>query len=442
MTNYPETAYQPIDKVKTMQEQKLQQLIQFVSRHSLFYKNVFAANNINPLDIKTLNDLAKIPTTSKEHLQQRNNDFLCVPGNKIIEYSSTSGTLGSPVTIALTENDLNRLAYNEYSSFLCADGSSNDIYQLMLTLDRQFMAGMAYYSGIRKIGAGIIRLGPGVPSLQWETILRLKPTAVVAVPSFLIKLIQFAKEHHIDINKTSVQKAICIGENIRNTDFSFNILGKKITEAWNIKLYSTYASTEMQTAFTECSAFNGGHLQPELLILEMLDENNQPVAAGEPGEVTITTLGVEGMPLLRYKTGDICIHFNEPCACGRTSTRLSPIVGRKKQLIKYKGTTLYPPALFDMLTEMEDVVDFVAEVYSNEMGTDEVLIYILPASLSDECDRKIRANLQARLRVSPHINYITSEEMKKMQAPELGRKIVKFIDKRKAMNNEHRTRNN
>jgi len=425
-----ETAYQPKDVIKLMQGRKLQQLIRYVSKKSPFYKELFAKNNIKIENIRTVDDLKKIPTTHKEDLQKRNEDFLCVPKYEIIEYSSTSGTLGSPVTIALTENDLGRLAYNEHLSFICAGGRSDDIYQLMLTLDRQFMAGMAYYSGIRKMGAGIIRLGPGVPSLQWETILRLQPTAIVAVPSFIIKLIQYAKEHGIDINKTSVQKAICIGENIRNTDFSLSILGKKITDSWNIQLYSTYASTEMQTAFTECKEFKGGHMQPELIILEMLDENDQPVAAGEPGEVTITTLGVEGMPLLRYKTGDICMYYDEPCKCGRTSVRLSSIVGRKKQMIKYKGTTLYPPALFDMLNEMENVLDFVAEVYSNEIGTDEVLIHIVPSDLSEECDRKIRANLQARLRVSPHIKYLTGEEIQKMQMPESGRKIVKFIDKR------------
>ena len=430
MMYLPEMAYQPKDVINTMQEQKLQELVHYLEQYSPFYKELFASGNIHADDIKTLKDLQKIPTTSKEHLQKKNDDFLCVSRDKIIEYSSTSGTLGSPVTIALTENDLDRLAYNEYSSFTCAEGTSSDIYQLMLTLDRQFMAGMAYYSGIRKMGAGIIRLGPGVPSLQWETILRLQPTAIVAVPSFIIKLIQFANEHKIDINKTSVKKAVCIGENIRNTDFSFNILGKKITDSWDIKLYSTYASTEMQTAFTECSEGAGGHIQPELIILEMLDEHDQPVAAGQPGEVTITTLGVEGMPMLRYKTGDICMYFNGPCKCGRTTIRLSPIVGRRKQMIKYKGTTLYPPALFDMLNEMEDVLDFVAEVYSNEMGTDEVLLYILPASLSEECDRKIRANLQARLRVSPHVKYITAPEILKMQMPETGRKMIKFIDKR------------
>ncbi|HTD40543.1 MAG TPA: AMP-binding protein [Mucilaginibacter sp.] len=421
---------QSAGKETQMQEQKLQELLQYVSQHSPFYKELFAKHQIDVKAIKNLFDLTLIPPTYKEDLQQRNNDFLCVPAEKVVEYTSTSGTLGGPVTIALTENDLNRLAYNEYNSFSCADGSKDDIYQLMLTLDRQFMAGIAYYSGIRKLGAGIIRLGPGVPALQWETIQRLKPTAIVAVPSFILKLIGFAKEAGIDINQTSVKKAICIGENIRNTDFSLNMLGKKIAESWNIKLYSTYASTEMQTAFTECGEGKGGHYQPELVIVELLDENNQPVEPYTPGEVTITTLSVEGMPLLRYKTGDICMYFDEPCACGRTSLRLSSILGRKKQMIKFKGTTLYPPALFDLLNERDEILDYVVEVYSNEIGLDQVLLYVVPAEISEECDHRIRAYLQARLRVSPHIKYVSAEEIHKMQFNEATRKPIKFIDRR------------
>ncbi len=430
MTYSPDAAFKSKDHIKLMQEKKLQEALAYLYEHSPYYKELFTQARFNVKGIRTIEDLSAIPLTIKENLQQHNDAFLCVPRNKIIEYSSTSGTLGAPVTIALTENDLERLTYNEYSSFISAGGSSNDIYQLMLTMDRQFMAGMAYYSGIRKMGAGIIRLGPGVPSLQWETILRLRPTAIIAVPSFILKLIEYAREHHIDFNSTSVQKAICIGENIRNTDFSLNTLGKKITETWNIKLFSTYASTEMQTAFTECSECKGGHLQPELLIVELLDEMNKPVVAGQPGEVTITTLGVEGMPLLRYKTGDLCVYDDSPCACGRNTLRLSPIIGRKKQMIKYKGTTLYPPALFDILNEMEEVIDFVAEVYSNEMGTDEVMLHLLPENVSEVCNRKIRANLQARLRVIPDIKYSTKEEIHKMQMPEAGRKLIKFIDMR------------
>ena len=425
-----DTALNVTQVTESVQFIKLKELLGYLKRNSPFYKELFAKHNIDLDHLSSIADLAKLPTTCKEDLQQRNDDFLCVSKSRILEYTSTSGTLGSPVTIALTELDLQRLAENEYSSFVCADGSPADIYQLMLTLDRQFMAGMAYYMGIRKLGAGIIRVGPGVPSLQWQTINRIKPTAIVAVPSFILKLIAYAREHSIDINNSSVKKAICIGENIRNTDFSLNILGKKITEAWDIQLYSTYASTEMQTAFTECKAGRGGHLNPDLLIVELLNDENQPVGPNQPGEVTITTLGVEGMPLLRYRTGDICMYNDEPCSCGRTSLRLSPVLGRKQQMIKFKGTTLYPPALFDLLNEMEEVVDYVAEVYTNEVGMDEVLLHILPINNHDETDRRIRAYLQAKLRVSPSVKYVSQPEIQKMQFPEMGRKSVKFIDRR------------
>ena len=421
------------DEIRQIQEKKLLELLIYLKSNSPYYKRVFNRQQIDINNIKKLEDLNLLPTTGKEDLQQYNNDFLAVPAGSVIEYTSTSGTLGSPVTIALTENDLQRLAYNEFKSFSCAGGKPEDIYQLMLTLDRQFMAGMAYYSGIRKLGAGIIRVGPGVPSLQWETIFRLKPNVLVAVPSFILKLIQWAGDHQIDMNSSTVNKAICIGENIRQPDFSLNLLGKKITDAWNIKLFSTYASTEMQTAFTECEAGRGGHHQPELVILELLNEQDQPVQPGEAGEVTITTLGVEGMPLLRYKTGDLCIAHEEDCSCGRHSIRLSPVIGRKKQMIKFKGTTLFAPALFDLLAGMEDISEFVVEVYSNEIGTDEVLLYLFPLKYSEESDHRIRAYLQAKLRVTPQIRYVDSETIQKLQFPGAGRKPVKFVDKRNSV---------
>jgi len=426
--NYPEPP-----EIRKIQDKKLQETLQYLSAQSPFYKGIFEKNHIDIAKIRSLDDLFLLPTTGKEDLQTHNELFLCVPKTSVIEYTCTSGILGIPVTIALTENDLRRLAYNELNSFTCAGCGPEDIFQLMLTLDRQFMAGMAYHSGIRKLGAGIIRVGPGVPSLQWETIFRLKPTVLVAVPSFILKMLQYAADHRIDPASSSVKKAICIGENIRKNDFSLNILGNKIKESWNIELISTYASTEMQTAFTECESGVGGHLQPDLVIVELLDDQNQPVPPGEAGEVTITTLGVEGMPLLRYKTGDLCIAHTDPCACGRHTLRLSPVIGRKKQMIKFKGTTLFAPALFDLLTGMEDITDFVAEVFSNEIGTDEVLLHLVPSKYSEGADHRIRSYLQAKLRVTPQIHYISSEELLKLQYPEAGRKAVKFIDRRNSV---------
>ena len=424
------TPYPGKEKIRLVQEQKLQQLLLYLQENSPFYQEVFSQNQIDIRSVITLDDLIKIPVTTKEQMQERNMDFLCVDRAEIIEFTATSGTLGKPVTIALTQNDLDRLAFNELLSFTSMGATNEDIIQLMLTLDRQFMAGIAYYSGIRELGAAIIRVGPVAPAQQWEIIYRLNPTLLVGVPSFILKLTDFARENHFDPNASSIKKALCIGENIRTPELQLNALGKKISKSWNIELYSTYASTEMQTAFTECSAGCGGHLNHELLILELLDEKDQPVINGEPGEVTITTLGVEGMPLLRYKTGDICIAYEGACECGRESLRLSPVIGRKKQMIKLKGTTLYPPALFDLLNGLPEVQEYVVEVYKNELGLDEVILNLHPARLNERTDKHIKSTLQGALRVIPEIKYLPLEAIHRMQFPDGSRKAIKFIDRR------------
>ncbi len=137
------------------------------------------------------------------------------------------------------------------------------------------------------------------------------------------------------------------------------------------------------------------------------------------------------MPLLRYKTGDICQYDAAPCSCGRHTLRLSPVIGRRKQMIKYKGTTLYPPALYDLLSDMEDVKEFVVEVFSNEIGTDEILLHLHPREESEDGDRRIKSYLQAKLRVIPQVRYCAMQEIIRMQFPEGSRKPVKFIDNRK-----------
>ncbi len=433
MNIIPEIEKKSLSEIKIFQESKIPETLEYLKNNSKFYSELFTKNNIKISEIKTIEDLTRIPVTTKDDLQKRNNDFICVPKSKIIDYITTSGTLGEPVTFAMTDKDLERLAYNEQISFSCANGKVDDIYQLMVTMDRRFMAGLAYFSGIRKIGAGIVRVGPGNPELQFDTINRINPTAFVTVPSFITKLIEYAEKNNIDYKKSSITKAICIGEAIRNNDFSLNTLGKKIKDKWNIKLYSTYASTEMGTAFTECEQGQGGHHHPEMIIVEFLDDNNNPVVDNQPGEVTITTIGVEGMPLLRFKTGDICYHHSEPCACGRNTIRLGPVIGRKKQMIKYKGTTLYPPALYDILNEIDCVENYIVEISTNNLGTDEILINVGCKSEQKKYEKIIKDHFRAKLRVAPQIRFLPIEIIYKMQFPEMSRKPVTFIDNRKKL---------
>lgn len=430
---HKEIQFKSLAEIEQFQNIQLQKQMQYIKKNSPYYQRVFAENNINFDDIKTVKDLQKLPVTTKQDLQLYNKDFFCVPMSEITDIVTTSGTLGDPVTIGLTKNDLDRLAYNESLTFDNAGLTKNDIIQEMTTIDRRFMAGLAYFLGAVHLGAGVIRVGNGIPELQWDTINRLKPTVCMVVPSFLMKLIDYAEANGIDYHNCSLKKAVCIGESLRNPDFSFTVLSQKIHDRWpELQLFTTYASTEMQTGFSECECGCGGHHQPELIIVEFLDDNNNPVADDQPGEVTVTLLGIEGVPLVRFKTGDVCYHHVQPCKCGRNTMRLSSILGRKGQMIKYKGTTLFPSSLFDVLDAVNGLAGYVVEVSTNDLGTDDILIHVGSANPGPELEKKIKDEFRAKVRVAPSIVFHSPEEIHAMQFPQMSRKSVKFIDSRKS----------
>ncbi len=419
------------ETINQFQAEKLYQLLRYLQNHSAYYQQVFQAHGIDIQAVRTLESLAHLPFTTKEQLQQENMAFRCVPTAQTADYVTTSGTSGDPVLLALTDKDLDRLAYNESLSYQCMEMAAGQAVQLTTTLDRRFMAGLAYFLGARRAGIGVVRVGSGVPELQWGTVERIQPDALVCVPSFLLKMVEFAEANGIDYRQSSVKKVLCIGEPIRNPDFSLNALASRISSKWDVQLFSTYASTEMATAFTECAHGVGGHHHPELIITEFVDEEGRPVAEGEPGELVVTTLGVEGMPLLRFKTGDIVQPHYAPCACGRTTMRLGPVIGRKNQMVKYKGTTLYPPALFDLLNDIEEIVNYVIEIASDEFGEDEITVKVGTGTASDELLLKIKDRFRAKLRVSPNITFAPIEEINRSKFPENSRKSITLFDHRK-----------
>ncbi|HNY03642.1 MAG TPA: phenylacetate--CoA ligase family protein, partial [Bacteroidales bacterium] len=215
---FPEIERKTTAEIAAFQDVLLQKALAYISTHSPFYRDLFATHRIDPGQIRTVADLVNIPVTTKDDLQKQNADFLCVPRNRVIDYITTSGTLGDPVTFAMTDRDLERLAYNEAISFTCAGGSQEDVYQLMTTIDRRFMAGLAYFLGIRKLGASVVRVGNGIPELQWDSIRRILPNTLITVPSFILKIIEYAEQHGIDYRASSVKSAVCIGEPLRNAD--------------------------------------------------------------------------------------------------------------------------------------------------------------------------------------------------------------------------------
>lgn len=419
------------EEIKEYQNGRLREALRYLADNSPFYQRVFKDNNINIDEIRTIDDLVKIPFTEKKDLQLHNADFLCVPPEKIIDYITTSGTLGDPVTFGCTDKDLDRLAFNEMKSFSCAGVKPGNIVQLMTTLDKRFMAGLAYFLGIRKLGASVIRVGNGMPELQWDTIRRLKPDTIMCVPSFILRLIEYAEQNGIDYRNSSIKRIIGIGEGLREQDFTLNLLGNRIKEKWDVNLFATYSSTEMGATFSECPYGCGGHVHPELIIVEIIGDNNLPVKDGEIGEVVVTTLGVEGMPLLRFRTGDMSCKITEQCKCGRNSYRLTPLVGRKNNMIKLKGTTIYPPAINDVLDNTPYVINYVVEVRNSFAGTDEVVVKAGIASPQPfDVIKDLKDRFRSRIRVAPIVEILSPEDIGKINNPGNNRKPIKFIDNR------------
>ena len=409
------------------QWQRIQQQLSYTFRTSKFYQEAWKQYSIQVDSITSYEDFSKLPITTKEQLQQYNEDFISIPQEQIIDHVTTSGTLGEPVSYYLNEYDLERLAENESRSFKLAGITRQDKVLITTTLDRRFMAGMAYFLGLRKLGAGAIRTGGGLPGLQWESIFRFKPEYIIAVPSFLLKLIQYAEENQIDYQNSSIRSAICIGEPLRTSNFELNSLGQKISSLWDIELFSTYASTEMATAFTECNKHQGNHVPEDLIFTEVLDQDGNHVAEGEIGELIVTPLNVQSMPLIRFATGDMLTYTDTACECGRKGRRLGPVIGRKQQKIKLKGTSLYPQHIIEILNRFNGLQNFIIEVSLDKNGVDRLKI-LIPESFREI--ESLKEHLKAFLNVLPEIRLEDSKTLQYLKFPANSRKPKIFYDLR------------
>ncbi len=415
------------EEIKRVQEILFRSHLGYIAGNSPYYSRIL--RGIDPGNM-SLDNLGDLPFTDKSDLEKYNDELLAVPMSKIVDIVLSSGTTGKPTRIMYTENDLKRLAYNEDISFAGCGITGEDIVLLTCTMDRCFIAGLAYFLGARQLGAAVIRNGQSSFASHKEIIKGMKPTVIVGVPSFLHKLGRFLQSGGMEPKETTVTRLVCIGEPVRDEALSLLKMGQYLEEMWPADVYSTYASSETITTFCECTAKKGGHLHPELAVVEIINDRGEALPPGETGEIVVTPLSVEGMPLLRFKTGDVGFLIDEPCECGRHSPRLGPVIGRKKQMIKYRGTTLYPQAVYSVLDEIPEVGDYYITVHSDFDLCDILNVYVSLRKGGGCPPDRIRERLQARLRVSPDVLICTDEEIKKRILPASSRKITRFIDRR------------
>ena len=428
LKRYMDIEFSEPDIIRQVQEKRLRKHLVYCSKHSPYYQRILKDSCID-FERITLEQLCELPFTDKPDVEKYNNDFCAVLSVKIVDVVLSSGTTGRPMRIMYTDYDLNRLAYNEEKSFAGCGITANDIVLLTCTMDRCFVAGLAYFLGIRSLGATAIRNGLNTLENHKDIILRMKPTVIVGVPTFLKKLGLYLQNNKIDPGKTSVSKLVCIGEPLRNQHLELLKTGRDLESIWQAKAFSTYASSEIVTTFCECTAQQGGHLHPDLAVVEIVDENGKVLSSGHTGEVVVTPLSVEGMPLVRFKTGDISFLIDKQCSCGRHSARLGPVLGRKKQMMKVRGTTVYPQSIYSALEEINGIDDYYIIVSSETDLSDNITICVTVNDNSCNCEI-IQNKLQARLRVKSTVLITNKEKLVQQVYTSESRKPVRFIDRR------------
>lgn len=377
------------DEIENRTIRALRNHIRHLKDASSYYKDIL--QDLSHEDITSISDFEQLKITSRDELCAAVNNTVCSDSAQIIETVLTNGVSGKPLAIPLTNNDIERLAFNEALGFHSIGINNEDIVQIMVSLDRSSMNSIAYYRGLMLLGCNIMRAGVISADVLKYYLDHFKPTVLITVPSFLKTLTSGLQKKGIDTLKSSVKKIICTSESVRTNKFELNSIGKFLHEHWNAEIYSTYFNSEIAVSYCECLSGNGGHAHPELVYTEIVDENGNVVPDGVPGELVATPLGVEGMPLLRYRTGDITFKISEPCSCGRSSVRIGPILGRKSHLIRMRDATLFPLTITNVLDEIHEINDYVLVIENSDQTSDRVAVHVAaPPSSIEKISNMLR----------------------------------------------------
>jgi phenylacetate-CoA ligase len=413
-------------QIKQISDAGISAAVAYAGQHSPFYRQKLIAAP----EVRTASDLQSLPLTTKHELSQSNEQFWSTTRESFVDLCTTSGTTGIPSLYPLTGPDLDRLAFNEYLCFRRVGLSPGDAVVLAVTMDKCFMAGLAYFQGLRRLGVTAIRVGAGSPAMLLSMIERLRPTAIVSVPSFLKRVGEYANQQGFNLAESTVRKLICIGEPVRQSDWKLTSLGSHIANQWNAQVFSTYGITELASSFCECPAGKGGHLHPQLLHAEIIDDAGHPLPDGQEGQLVATTIGVQAMPLIRFATGDITFITNEKCECGLQTARIGPILGRKDQAMKIKGTTVYPAAVQRALQNIEQIIDYVMIATAPTALSDELEIVVACRGESAGALESIREKLRGDLKVLPTVRIANLQEIQTLGDSRELRKQRVFIDRR------------
>ena len=417
-------------EIEKLQLERLQKTVRHCM-NSPFYKKRFAENNLTPEDIQSLDDLRKIPFTTKQDLRDTYPfGIASVSVDKAVRLHSSSGTTGNPTVIIHTQKDLDEWA-NAVARCLHMVGlRPSDVFQNSSGYG-MFTGGLGFQYGAERLGMMTVPAAAGNTKRQLKFITDFGTTALHAIPSYVTRIYEVMQEMGLDPKRDTKLRTLIIGAEPHSEEQR-----RRIEEMMGVKAYNSFGMSEMcgpGVAF-ECQEQNGLHIWEDYYIVEIIDPDTlEPVPEGEVGELVLTTINREGMPLLRYRTRDLTRVLPGECPCGRHHKRLDRMKGRSDDMIILKGVNIFPIQIETILMQFKELTTNYLITLETKDSNDEMIIEVeLEKLFTDDYARlqvltkNITRLLKDEILVTPHVKLVPKGTL-----PQSEGKAVRVKDLRK-----------
>ena len=369
---------------RKVQLDRLRKLVETVYKRVPFYKRKLDEAGVKPGDIQSLEDVARLPFTTKDELRQTYPyGLLAVDESEIVEVHTSSGTTGTPVVDAYTIGDIATWSEAMARTLAMAGTGKGDVVQNGYGYGL-FTGGLGVHYGARRIGANVIPISAGNTVRQLMIMRDFKSTVLTCTPSYSLYLAEAAKDEGMDFKALNL-KAGCFGAE----PWSDNMRGE-IEEKLSLSAHDIYGLTEIigPGVSAECEAKDGLHISEDLFYPEIIDpQTGKVLADGEKGELVFTTLTKEGTPILRYRTRDITYLMRDKCRCGRTHVRMHRLLGRTDDMLIVRGVNVFPSQIENVLMRIEETEPhyvIVVDRQAAQLDDIEVMVEVEQSFFSDE----------------------------------------------------------
>ncbi|HBT20906.1 MAG TPA: phenylacetate--CoA ligase [Peptococcaceae bacterium] len=396
------------------------------------YRKKFDEAGIKPEDIKTLKDIQKLPFTTKDDLRE-NYPFgmFAVPKKEIVRIHASSGTTGKPTVVGYTRKDLDTWAELVARMVYEAGARAEDMVQISFGYGL-FTGALGLHYGLERIGASVVPVSSGNTERQIMLMKDFGTTTLVSTPSYALYMGEVAKEMGIDPSSLNLRLGLFGSEGWSEE------MRREIEKCWNCFATDNYGLSEVMGPGVsgECRERNGMHIAEDHFLVEIIDpETQEPLDYGNKGELVITTLTREAMPLIRYRTKDITSLNPEPCRCGRTNMRMARVSGRTDDMLIIRGVNVFPSQIESVLMEIEETAPYYQIIVTREGYLDQIEIQVEVTeevlkrdkfSELEKLEKKIKDRLYNVLSINAKVRLVEPHTIERFEG-----KAKRIIDKRK-----------